>query len=73
MSEMSDTRDRVIRLETEMIAVKTQLTNVNEKLDEIHEIFLQAKGARYMIIILAGIFGFFVSWVPSIISYLLPR
>lgn len=75
MSDASDTRDRVIRVETEMAAVKQQLKDVNTKLDEIHEIFLQAKGARYFIIIAAGFFGFLSAWFPTLVSYIsgLPR
>lgn len=75
MSDASDTRDRVIRVETEMAAVKQQLKDVSEKLDQIHEIFLQAKGARYMIIGAAAVFGFVSAWLPSFVAWIsgLPR
>lgn len=75
MSDMSDTRDRVIKLETEMAAVKEQLKDVSTKLNEIHEIFLQAKGARYLVIVSAAIFGFVSAWFPTLLSYFsgLPR
>lgn len=70
MSDVTDTRDRVIRVETEMAAVKQQLKDVNDKLDAIHEIFLQAKGAKYFIVAAAGLFGFLSAWAPSLVSYL---
>jgi len=58
MSTGDDTRDRVIRLEAEvetLIAIQAANT---KKLDEMHALFLQAKGARWAIITMAAVGGF---------------
>lgn len=58
MSTGDDTRDRVIRLEAEvetLIAVQAENTR---KLDEMHALFLQAKGARWAIVTMAAVGGF---------------
>lgn len=58
MSPVDDTRDRVIRLETEMAALSKQLAGAVRKVDEMHAILLQAKGARWAILGMASLGGF---------------
>ena len=58
MSTGGDTRDRVIRLEAEVETLITIQTTNTKKLDEMHALFLQAKGARWAIITMAAVGGF---------------
>lgn len=63
-----DTRDKVIRLETKVENLEKKLCEVGVKIDEIHAAFLQAKGARYIIVAAAAvagmIAGFAGKWLP---------
>ncbi|MEP7454314.1 hypothetical protein [Phyllobacterium sp. SB3] len=62
--------ERITRLEVKMEGMEKQLAGMDEKLTELHGIFLQGKGARYTIIAAAGILGFIASWFPSLLQYL---
>ncbi len=65
-----DTRDKVIRLETKVESLERKLCEAVGKLDEIHGAFLQAKGARYIIVgsaaVAGAITGFGVKFLPWI-------
>jgi hypothetical protein len=63
-----DTRDRVIRLETQVENLDADMQAMSRKVDEMHEILLQAKGARYIIVAAAAIAGgvtsFLIKFLP---------
>ncbi len=65
-----DSRDRLIRLETEVEHLTATVNNMASKLDELHTVFLQAKGARWLLIVMAGmggaVAGFAAKWLPYI-------
>jgi hypothetical protein len=65
-----DTRDRVIRLEAQVEHLSNTVQAMTEKLDELHAVFLQAKGARWLLIALAGLggaaAGFAAKWLPLV-------
>ena len=45
MTEISDTRDRVIRLETELAHAVRTIDGINTKVTTMHELMLQGQGA----------------------------
>jgi hypothetical protein len=63
-----DTRDRVIRLEAQVEHLTLTVDDMKEKLDDLHGVFMQAKGARWLLIAMAGIggalAGFMAKWLP---------
>ena len=70
-----DTRDRVIRMEAELDNLERQVSNMSAKIDDMHDIIMQARGARYVIAAAAalagGVAGFLVKFIPYTTS--LPR
>lgn len=58
MTIPEDTRDRVIALEVKMDTLSRDVQEMNKKLTEVHDIFLQSKGARWAILGMSGLAGF---------------
>lgn len=50
-------RERVAKLEVQMMHLAEKLDDTHKKVEEMHEILLQAKGARWVIVGLAGVAG----------------
>lgn len=50
-------RERVAKLEVQMAHLAEKLDDTHQKVEEMHSILLQAKGARWVIVGLAGIAG----------------
>lgn len=50
-------RERVAKLEVHMAHLTDKLDDTHKKVEEMHAIMLQAKGARWVIVGLAGIAG----------------
>jgi hypothetical protein len=50
-------RERVAKLEVEMVHLNEKLDDTHKKVEEMHAILLQAKGARWVIVGLAGVAG----------------
>jgi uncharacterized protein YlxW (UPF0749 family) len=50
-------RERVVKLEVKIEHLTTKLDDMHNKVEEMHAILLQAKGARWMLVGLAGIAG----------------
>ena len=63
-----DTRDRVIRMEAELDNLERQVTGMSSKIDDMHDVLMQARGARYVIAgaaaIAGGVAGFLVKFLP---------
>jgi hypothetical protein len=70
MGDSMEIRDKVIRLEAQVEHLTTTVDHMAGKLDDLHEVFLQAKGARWLLMAMAGIggalAGFAAKWVPFI-------
>lgn len=64
-NEFTDTRDRVIRLETKLGHVEQQLSEMQPKLNEMHDLLMQARGARWMIVAVAALAGFLASFASK--------
>lgn len=50
-------RERVAKLEVQMTHLNEKLDDTHKKVEEKHAILLQAKGARWVIVGLAGVAG----------------
>lgn len=50
-------RDRMVRLETDVKHISNDLEGALKKIDEMHNVMMQAKGARWVIIAAASIAG----------------
>ena len=61
-----DSRDRLIRLENEVEHLTTQLDDVSRKVTIMHDLLMQAKGMRWLIIGMAAVAGFFASFVAKL-------
>ena len=58
MDEATDTRDRVIRLETKLDHVESRQASMSAKVDEMHGILQQGRGAKWFIFASIAIGGF---------------
>lgn len=53
----TDTRDRVIRMETELKALKEDVEDMRKKVDMIHTLMTEARGAQKTIRLLVWLSG----------------
>lgn len=53
----TDTRDRVIRLETQMEHMEKTLASMSTKVDSMHALLQQARGARWFLVGIAMVIG----------------
>lgn len=64
----TDTRDRVIRMEAEVDNLEKKVDHMSQKIDDMHDVLMQARGARYILAAAAavagGVAGFLVKIVP---------
>jgi hypothetical protein len=64
----SDTRDRVIRMEAEVDNLEKKVDHMSTKIDDMHDVLMQARGARYILAasaaVAGGIAGFLVKITP---------
>jgi hypothetical protein len=70
MNEMTDTRDRVIALERDVKHLTEQVDDMAGKVTAMHNLLQQAKGVRWLIIIMATLGGFIASKVGAIVPWL---
>lgn len=73
MSTETDTRDRVIAVEVQLKHVSDELSAVRQQVSEMHDLLMQARGARWAIIGAATVGGFIaaklVAWLPWFASF----
>jgi predicted esterase YcpF (UPF0227 family) len=67
---MVDSRDRLIRLETEVEHLTVALKDVQDKVHAMHDLLMQAKGMRWIIIGMASMAGFFASFLGKLFPFL---
>lgn len=70
MSVETDTRDRTIKLEADVEHLTEKLVDVSKKVDEMHALLLQAKGARWAILATAAIGGFISAKMAAYLPWL---
>ncbi len=49
-----DTRDRVIRMESQVGQLEKKIDDLDKKVTEMHQLLTQAKGARWMLMLMIG-------------------
>jgi hypothetical protein len=70
-----DTRDRVIALEVQVRNLDADIGEMKSKVDDMHALLMQAKGARYVIAGAAALAGAVAGFLVKIIPWAgnLPR
>lgn len=75
MSTETDTRDRVIALEVKVQNLTVTVDSMAVQVDQMHDLLMQARGARWAIVGAATVGGFMaakaVAWIPWL--YTLPK
>lgn len=64
-----DTRDRVIRLEAEVEHISVQLTEMSAKVSAMHDVLMQARGAKWVVVGTAAIVGGITGWMISVLNF----
>ena len=62
---MGELEERIAVLETNHRHAEAKLDNMAKKVDEMHEVLLQAKGARWAILGVASLAGFIAAKLGS--------
>ena len=70
MTDQTDTRDRVIKLERDLEHLTATVEKMAGHVEEMRNLFLQAKGARWFIITAASIGGFVAAKIGAFIPWL---
>lgn len=68
MSIHDDTRDRVVAVERDVKHLSAQMDDMGSKVSEMHELLMQAKGARWAMVALVGIGGFVAGKLGALTS-----
>jgi len=72
VTAQDDTRDRVIRLEAELEHVAEKLDDVHAKVTELHDLMNQAKGVKWLLLVLAAVAGFLGAKGAAILGFFWP-
>lgn len=64
-----DNHERLVRLETKHEHLTEKFEDMAGKVDEMHELLVQAKGVRWVIIAMATIGGFLASKLGTVIPW----
>lgn len=69
MSDVTDTRERVIALERDVKHLSAQVDDMSDKVAEMHDVLMQARGVRWIIVLMAGVGGFVASKLGAFIPW----
>lgn len=64
---VDETRERLIRLETQFEHMAGCVEKMEKQVDAMHDLLMQAKGARWLIVGLASIGGFIAAFVAKML------
>lgn len=67
---MPELEERIAVLEANQMNMRDKLAEVSVKVDEMHSVLLQAKGARWAILGVASLAGFLAGKASSLMSFL---
>jgi hypothetical protein len=70
MSDQTDTRDRVIKLESDVSHLTTTVEEMAGHVREMRDLLNQAKGVKWMVLTAAAIGGFISAKIGVIIPWL---
>lgn len=65
-----DTRDKVISLEVKVEHLSKVIEDMDEKITELHEIMIAARGAKWAILGVAGMAGFLAAKLSPLVAWL---
>lgn len=68
----NDTRDRVMRMEAEIEHMGVKLDQMQTKVNAMHDLLMQARGMRWLIVGMAAVAGFFASAVSKFLPFYRP-
>ena len=66
---MPELEERIAVLEVQQKNIELRLTEMNLKVSEMHEVLLQAKGARWAILGVASMAGFLAGKASTIMNF----
>jgi hypothetical protein len=70
MSDQTDTRDRVIKLEADLRHLTDSVEGMSAKVTAMHDLLQQARGARWLILTAAAIGGFLSAKLATFMPWL---
>lgn len=70
MSDQSDTRDRVIRLTSDVEHLAARVDDMAGKVTAMHELLVQARGLKWLIVTAAAIGGFISAKLAAFLPWL---
>ena len=70
MSESTDTRDRVIKLESDLKHLTDAVDVMSAKVTDMHNLLQQARGARWLILTAAALGGFVSAKLAAFMPWL---
>jgi hypothetical protein len=65
-----DTRDRVIRVETKLESMEADMADIKKTINEIHDAFMGAKGAKWAIMGSLPVLGALSTYLPDLFKYI---
>ena len=66
----TETRERIVALEVKVEHLTKTIHGMDEKVTELHEMLLRAKGARWAILAMAGVGGFVAAKIAPLLSFI---
>ena len=70
MTDLTDTRDRVIALEADVKHLTSKMDDMAEKVTAMHELLIQARGLKWFIVTAAAASGFVSAKLASILPWM---
>lgn len=65
-----DERDRLTRLEVQFTHLSKSMDDTHQKVTVMHDLLMQAKGMRLLIVAMAAVAGFFSALVAKYVPFL---
>lgn len=69
MAVMPELEERIAVLEANQLHMRDKLVEMSAKVDEMHSVLLQAKGARWAILGVASMAGFLAGKASTIMNF----
>jgi hypothetical protein len=66
-------RERIRALEVQIEHMATTVDHMSTKVDELHSMLMQARGARFALLAIAGLVGFLSGKVGAFVASFLPK
>jgi len=70
MSDSTDTRDRVIKLESDLKHLASSVDEMAVKVTAMHELLVSARGLKWLIVTAAAIGGFLSAKLAAFVPWL---